>query len=1325
MKKLRIALVALFALTMSLFLFACNKGNNNSGNPNTPGGEKVLDSIRASSNTIQVTDVDTLDKVKEEFGKLTFTGVYTDENGDNSKEEALTPKDGEVNYDGVTVGTIGSYTVVYTPSEKNEYKTKIEITVTIDHNYQAVEGQEGVFSCTKDGATKTEKTVDEYVKFQAWCAAGTPFFKDENKNTVVTAFGGDALTATVGRIDKGMKITLTGKAKTINEAAGGNENAWNYPILGVANREEDGGFVCRNDYWGIWDVAGLPAWARGNAAIASGTATADSEEMTPYYFGTTSVSADYADWTNVELSWEYSMDCVLTVTWLHTDTGKTFGFTMKMPERQYYETVLHGEFVEMQFTKFSVVQSLKLQSIEDPKIEKDVSFLENTYLDNSIFTVEASFAGGLKQKADPAILTVYGNKTANAEENAEGWIDLTNTKLSKEFVSFKISATIGSDTFTKLLAADQAAKLKIVPNAVDHAVSNDVKKDGTTFGATDLTGIEFLQTEDAKVGLNITGLAMSLNAAQKAALGTQKSHYIAFTVYANGATKFNTQGLTAEGTEAYLASEDGSKLDVVLAVDDSVVANGVTLKVQDTEIKVTFKNEIDEAGLFGTTVFSSYEATEIKLDEAKDITITYDLGKDYTAAEVASTFNITVNGVTKAMRANKDELSFTNVNVTGIDRFKLGAVTYANKKLTVTYNVPAFNPANPVNYVINLVEKNTGATVASDKIDYTFGFATEQALANGYYTVVKEGTLYLVKAYSEANLTATTVAGSTLLFSANKGGKTAEDFRTYKVLQAHDLSFAIAADGSASLTASGLMLGLATVKTTYFGTLGNAEDTDYGAIVVVAVDLTKLGIAAGEEFAYAVDAGESNYYYKTVSATGEVGANVTYTLPSTDPIEITKADPNNCAMAIALGYAFDGAGATTDLEKAVFFAGISFRYNEHKWVKPGTETAAEGLEDAVCSQCGALRFTAEDATGSFTFVALDPQDDVVNNDTNKDDWWAGPTADIPVGGNFVIRYTYDNTDSGYGGDAAVEMYAVDGETKNYFASRLFGGDFNPGSGTDSTSALHAKDKELTVVYKQNGKTVESLNVTDWAGKFDLLIYRYGTTLVLDTKDTVGENTYEQIITITKFTTEDLYIHLNGNTAWVENIKVNVGEVVAATVKDNKTVVYQPSLGDAQPEEGKDYPFSTWYDLPNLTEGKTITATGHQKGNVSSNWFTLLWEMKDGYTGRLDNFGWTFGDTPLFTETAKTNAVKPEITDDDDQATKFWAKYKEIAQDCDWSIAFTLEGQVVNVVIVLTKGDDTYTQNYTLTATREIPAEGLGIHLCGEDVTITFNGYSVK
>lgn len=166
-------------------------------------------------------------------------------------------------------------------------------------------------------------------------------------------------------------------------------------------------------------------------------------------------------------------------------------------------------------------------------------------------------------------------------------------------------------------------------------------------------------------------------------------------------------------------------------------------------------------------------------------------------------------------------------------------------------------------------------------------------------------------------------------------------------------------------------------------------------------------------------------------------------------------------------------------------------------------------------------------------------------------------------------------------------------------------------------------------------------------------------------------------------------------------------------------------------------FNTWYEFPAevvLTRANSkIVVTGTQTTTLAQLYYTVLWECKQGFTGRFDNYGWTFGDASCGTNYSGTaSIVDGETTytltgNEETDAANFWPRYREIAntENCAYSITF--EWTVANaltVTVELSASDKVYTNVYTLPITNSSVTEWT-FHLTAEQVTsFTVTDYSM-
>lgn len=157
-------------------------------------------------------------------------------------------------------------------------------------------------------------------------------------------------------------------------------------------------------------------------------------------------------------------------------------------------------------------------------------------------------------------------------------------------------------------------------------------------------------------------------------------------------------------------------------------------------------------------------------------------------------------------------------------------------------------------------------------------------------------------------------------------------------------------------------------------------------------------------------------------------------------------------------------------------------------------------------------------------------------------------------------------------------------------------------------------------------------------------------------------------------------------------------------------------------------FQTFWESPvTLDYGNFLTIKGTQTGAGAQNWFTVLWEIKEGFTGRLDNFGWTFvpsGATASpFTYDNSTWTLG--LTDASGNAVAFdWAIYQAIVSEAgsNWTISFdwsTRNDVVVTITATTSTGSYagyTYTNVCYLPLASTYTANTLSVHLTAENVT---------
>ena len=142
-------------------------------------------------------------------------------------------------------------------------------------------------------------------------------------------------------------------------------------------------------------------------------------------------------------------------------------------------------------------------------------------------------------------------------------------------------------------------------------------------------------------------------------------------------------------------------------------------------------------------------------------------------------------------------------------------------------------------------------------------------------------------------------------------------------------------------------------------------------------------------------------------------------------------------------------------------------------------------------------------------------------------------------------------------------------------------------------------------------------------------------------------------------------------------------------------------------------WTTWEEIPaEVSYGTVLRIEGSQaganptekdeKGNLIL-WHTVLWQIDAlSFTGRLDNFGWTF---PGVSELAKTNLVDLNtlklVNANNEEQSHDWEKVHYLMQNSDFVFTFdwtSRESVKITIEITATSGTYngwTYTNEYVL------------------------------
>ena len=966
MKKLKVALISALALCMSVGLVACG------------GSKKTIADIDLSSTTFSLTDADNEAAFQSKvLNELKITAKYE---GRNVKDEVIKASDCTIDTQNIKWGTVGTYKVTVTPKKNNKKNVTTQFEVVIGHDFQ-----NGV--CSVDQATLTVTPINLDLNYEGFHEGITKLEYKEteaaNQNAIrrfgnVTVRGREqeVKTATVGRLSKGMTITVKGTAIADFKDKVSEEKAYYFPIIGFADTSlgeySEGvgtSVIVRHEGWVLLDGIGTPRLLAARAAGGLGGANdegnygstedarltnehppvdydkhgagipnvADWIDWYTYSEGDPSNTASYYEKQNIELTWTYRNDGVIELIYnridSYGDSYKLYCYT-KVPDsdKGYYDTILHGEYVDMNFTEVSVIQTETLESVVYKGFVNDSAkkvYVENEYLDfNTLSVVKTT-------KQNP---NEHPDRQFDVEAKVgEDWVSLTTHPLSSAMTQFRISLTIG--TVTKTADIPSEGFIKIVANAVDSAYSHDVTVDGVAFKNNSTLGQLAFSTEingeDSTPVLSLAGRANSLTAAQKTKLGTTADKYVAFRIWARDEGRKFTAGATATVKSGANTLADAhvtvteNYVDVVLPVTDAIKTAGVLIEGIVTD-GASVKIDLSEVECLETV--SSITMGNLTLNEGGKVTVVYTLAEATYSSMNFVRSQITVNGsnlLFNSLNEGKGTVSGIPVTVTKND----DAHT-----VTAEFDIPAFSVTDVRKFDITFAANDGRAPVvqATDTIYYDMSFGSGESNGqivskdNNVYVEANGTTLYVVWAKESSDLTSGQIISDDIMLNVNDG--------TLESLHYYNLAFKYE-DGEFVFD-SQLPKELVTAKLTAFGTLDNSLDSDYGCVVVLTVDLTKLDktaapyffeINANEEVEYILRATAENKVEK-VSTTGKLGGEV----------------------AISEGSCLEEGMVVREYkeeDKVAFLAGVKKIGGEHHF------------EGDTCTLCGAKLSTLAISTG--------------------------------------------------------------------------------------------------------------------------------------------------------------------------------------------------------------------------------------------------------------------------------------------------------------------------------------------------------------------------
>lgn len=367
------------------------------------------------------------------------------------------------------------------------------------------------------------------------------------------------------------------------------------------------------------------------------------------------------------------------------------------------------------------------------------------------------------------------------------------------------------------------------------------------------------------------------------------------------------------------------------------------------------------------------------------------------------------------------------------------------------------------------------------------------------------------------------------------------------------------------------------------------------------------------------------------------------------------------------------------------------------------------------------QFTADNTPGASVQLSG------FNN--NNVDFWSELKTMTAV--DFTITRTYSSDDGVYtlvvvakehDGDAVATYTIVEPETTGNRITVSLSAD---GANTSFTrSSTVAADEQLAMT----GIEADDVSVAYGTELNNVSLPVYGVYGSRAVKDLIASD-YTLTCDGYSATTPDTY-----------TVTVKYGEfedTVSLTVLEENWIAVNKTIENPTA-------WATWYDLPvSLAFGQVISIKGSQAGANPTlkdgeniiNWHTVLWQTNNGkFSGRLDNFGWTFGSTesPSAVTAGSGNTLALKNASGEAQALD-WEKVHYLMQNSDFTFTYdwTTEGVLkLTIEVTATSGDYegwVYTNEYYMNVNADSLTNGvIDIHLTGDHITsFTVDSYLVR
>ena len=1292
----------------------------------------------------------------------------------------------------------------------------------------------------------------------------TPFGTVDQNGTAT-----EVHTATAGLLRKGMTITLYGTVQHQLNADGtvtAGTDFYDYPNLGIALRDFDvttspfavsderyiGGMsvIVRSDGWVLMNGIGDNGTSRGTRLLAGlvggtddtknyGSHTSASNtnlSSLPWAYDNTNRPADTSTWGDwavyssgtqandttydeaLDVSYQYTFrnDNVIEIIYtIYRDGGATdvLSCYIKVPDEYAntsFDTIVHGEYVDMSFTKMEIIEQQKLDTITFTGLDDDakVNYLAGEAINYADFDgkVKITYTGDSTQlDPDSYSIQVYRGESETPEEDADNWVTLSDTvMLQAGDESFRIMVKSGSTT---LYVYKELGDADFISSITANSVT-EVYGIGNTAA---LGNVGFASDNAASPTVVIAPVGTAAALASDMAGGTG---YVDLRVYGTFTGTPATSGIAQ-----ILGSGEGY-FDVRVTTGGSTTTAAIT-GVQDTPI------EIDVSGMTAPVYAVSYEIAVgdtsynyIPANTGASVTYTITVSDEiYTEARVGAS---TSGPALVAMNALEAEGEFRGGEAYTSSVSSAGGITTLT--LTIEYPAMTVGGASSVMLNVNYDGANNVTTLYYGAPAAGEGVVSLPNGGSGYFTAAN-GNLYFIVVGNTNDLVASEIATGDILVNINGGAGATVTPEIRNIGGSYNADSAAIVFADTDVSGAGFVTGAVALN----GTLENTYDYDYGYVITLTMPLATYGVTTTSDFYFEYGLSDDDMHPVHVVIADGVATLSAATLGTT---AVNIVEGGDCFTSRVDGYPVTVDGVD------VFYGNLTTTPAEHQW---GNDLGGY----FVCSECGAITknngtqwtISAEQLAGvSETGLTV-----TMNTSGVTGDW--GAAALVSGQHNAIITLPnldpYNMVTEGMTEEEAA-IAATLTETNFFPGTTDFynGGVWNAFVNTDATpsnftTVVVEPGEEGGISYYLNGVLVvkysyDRLNNSgvaektgtagDYVELFLSLVERTGLIVANAGITAADAVVYPDALTATQIealygnnTVEGYYpvhVHSYETDTTADDYdycacgQVNPahgtegGTAHVADVDDPETEDYREDYlckvcGEAMPNHEHDYvdeiciycgevdpnhavhtyvngicacgtacahqftdgvcatcgatittvevtdavyenptAFETWYEVPvSIYYGSVFTVEGTQNGPIESNWLTVLWEIKEGFTGRLDNWGWTFGDGLTdFTYTNTTGTIAVADASGAEVATgeDAWTYFPGIAAESEYSLTFdwTNRGQlVVTIELTATSGTYagyTYTNVSLLTVNASYEANTMNLHLTAEQV----NSFSV-